>query len=89
MWINCQRRVAAATAPLSGVASPTICVSFMTPASAMALVAIPLLSLLVIGHGTPASGMLSLPHFVSNYPNSLLPRFGLEVEPPFLLSILS
>jgi hypothetical protein len=83
MRINCQRRVAAVIAPSSGAASPTICVLFMTPVSAMALVAIPLLSLLVTRHGILAIGMLITPLLVSNYHHSPLPYFGSEVEPPF------
>jgi hypothetical protein len=61
MQTNCQCQVAAVTAPSSGVASPTICVSFMTSIFAMALVAIPLLSLLVTGHGILVIGMSITP----------------------------
>jgi hypothetical protein len=96
MRINCQRQVAAATAPSSGAASLTICVSFMTPVSATALVAIPLLSLLVTGHGIPAIDIsITLPLLFDHH-YSPLPRFGLKVEPscvcivsPRLLSRLS
>jgi len=83
MWINCQRRVAAATVPLSGTAYLTICVLFMTPVSATALVAIPLLSLPATGHGILAIGMSITPLSVFDHHYSLLPRFGSEVEPPF------
>jgi hypothetical protein len=82
MWINCQRRVAAATVPLSGAASHTICVSFMTPVSAMVLVAIPLLSPLVIGHSTLAIGMLIMLPLLFDHHYSPLPCFGSEVEAP-------
>ena len=84
MWINCQRRVAAATAPSSGIASPTICVSFMTPVSVTALVAIPLLSPLVTGHGILAIGMSIMLPFPFDHHYSPLPRFGSEVEPPYV-----
>jgi hypothetical protein len=80
MWINCQHRAAAATVPLSGAASPTICVSFMTPVCVTALVAIPLLSPLVIGHGTLAIGMSIMLPLSFDHHYSPLPRFGSEVE---------
>jgi hypothetical protein len=80
MWINCQCRAAAATAPLSGTAFPTICVSFMTLVSVMALVATPLLSPLVIGYGTLTIGMLTTHLLLFDYPYSPLPHFGSEVE---------
>jgi hypothetical protein len=93
MRINCQRQVAAATAPSSGVASLTICVSFMTPVSATALVAIPLLSLLVTGHGILVIGMSIMLPFQSDHHYSPLPHFGSEVEPSLrsycLISLLS
>jgi len=79
MRINCQRLVATATAPSSGAASLTICVSFMTLVSAMALVATPLLSLLVTGHGILAIGMSIMPLLVFDHHYSPLPRFGSEV----------
>ena len=88
MRINCQRQVAAVTVPLSGAASLMICVSFMTLVSAMALVAIPLLSPLVTGHGTPMIGMLITPPLLFDHHYSLLPHFGSEVEPLFS-SVLS
>ena len=81
MRINCQCRVAAATAPSSGVASLTMRVSSMTPVSATALVAIPLLSPLVTGHGILVTGMsITLPLLFDHH-HSPLPRFGSEVEP--------
>jgi hypothetical protein len=71
MWTNCQRQVAAATAPSSGAASLMICVSFMTLVSVTALVAIPLLSLPATGHGILAIGMsITLPLV---FDQSLLP----------------
>jgi hypothetical protein len=82
------------TVPLSGAASLTICVSFMTLVSAMALVAIPLLTLLVTGHGILAIGMsITLPLLFDHH-YSPLPRFGSEVEPSLcsyclVLSIVS
>jgi hypothetical protein len=88
MWINCQCRVAAATAPSSGTASLTICVSFMTLVTATALVAIPLLSLLVIGHGILAIGMSIMPPLLFDHHYSPLPRFGSEVEPSLCLYCL-
>ena len=88
MRINCQCRAAAATAPSSGAASLTICVSFMTPVSATALVAIPLLSPLVTGHSILAIGMSSMPLLVFDHHYSPLPCFGSEVEPP-LMFVLS
>jgi len=81
MQINCQRRVATATAPSSGIASLTICVSFMILVSATALVAIPLLSLLVTGHGILAIGMSIMLPLLFDHHYSPLPRFGSEVEP--------
>jgi hypothetical protein len=84
MWTNCQHRAAAATALSSGAASLMICVSFMTLVSVTALVATPLLSPLVIGHGILAIGMLIMPLLVFDHHYSPLPRFGSEVEPPFL-----
>jgi hypothetical protein len=82
MWINCQHWVATATVPLSGAAFHMICVSFMTLVSAMVLVAIPLLSPLVIGHGTLTTGMsITLPLLFDHH-YSLLPCFGSEVEAP-------
>jgi hypothetical protein len=91
MQINYQHRAAAATAPSSGAASLTICVSFMTLVSATALVATPLLSPLVIGHSTLIIGMSTMPLSVFDHHYSPLPRFGSEVEPPFpsVLSHLS
>jgi hypothetical protein len=91
MQINCQHWVAAVTAPLSGAASHTMHVSFMTPVSATALVAIPPLSLLVTGHSILTIGMSITPLLVFNHHYSLLPCFGSEVEPPFpfLLSYLT
>ena len=90
MRINCQHRVAAATAPLSGVASLTMRVSFMTLVSAMALVATPLLSPLVTGHGILVIGMSITPLLVFDHHYSLLPRFGSEVEAlPFCCIVLS
>jgi hypothetical protein len=83
MRTNCQHQVAAATAPLSGTASLTICVSFMTLVSVTALVATPLLSPLVTGHGILVIGMLTTPLLVFDHHYSLLPCFGSEVEPPF------
>jgi hypothetical protein len=84
MRTNCQRRTAAATVLSSGAASLTICVSFMTLVSVTALVAIPLLSPLVIGHGILMIGMSITPLLVFDHHYSPLPRFGSEVEPPFL-----
>jgi hypothetical protein len=88
MRINCQCRVAAATAPLSGVASLTMRVSFMTPVSATALVAIPLLSPLVTGHGILAIGMSIMLPLLFDHHHSPLPRFGSEVEPSLLVGIV-
>jgi len=88
MRINCQRRVAAATAPLSGVASLTMRVSFMTPVSATALVAIPLLSPLVTGHGILVIGMSIMLPLLFDHHHSPLPRFGSEVEPSLLVGIV-
>jgi hypothetical protein len=85
MRINCQHRVAAATVPSSGAASLTICVSFITPVSAMALVAIPLLSLLVTGYSIPMIGMSIMLPLLFDHHYSPLPCFGSEVE-PFLRS---
>ena len=67
-----------------------IYVSFMTLVSVMALVAIPLLNPLVIGHGTLAIGMsITLPLLFDHH-YSLLPRFGSEVEAlPFCCIVLS
>jgi hypothetical protein len=56
----------------------------MTPVSATALVAIPLLSLLMTGHSILAIGMSITPPSVSDHHYSLLPCFGSEVEPSFL-----
>ena len=55
----------------------------MTLVSATALVAIPLLSLLVTGHGILTIGMSITPLLVFDHHYSPLPRFGSEVEPPF------
>jgi hypothetical protein len=88
MRINCQRRVAAAIAPLSGVASLTMRVSFMTPVSATALVAIPLLSPLVTGHGILVIGMSIMLPLLFDHHHSPLPRFGSEVEPSLLVGIV-
>jgi hypothetical protein len=87
--INCQHRAAAATAPLSGVASLTMRVSFMTPVSVTALVAIPLLSPLVTGHGILAIGMsITLPLLFDHH-HSPLPHFGSEVEPSLVRIVSS
>jgi hypothetical protein len=75
MQINCQHRTATATVPLSGAASLTICVSFMTLASVTALVATPLLSPLVIGHGTLMIGMSIMPLLLSDHHYSPAPSF--------------
>jgi hypothetical protein len=83
MQINCQRWAAAVTAPSSGTASLMICVSFMTLVSATALVATPLLSLLVIRHGILMIGMSITPLLVFDYHYSPLLCFKSEVEPPF------
>ena len=84
MQTNCQHRVAAVTAPSSGAASPTICVLFMILVSVMALVAFPLLSPLVTGHGILAIGMSTMPLLAFDHHYSPLPCFRSEVEPPFL-----
>jgi len=57
----------------------------MTLVSAIALVATPLLSPLVTGHGILAIGMSITPLLVFDHHYSLLPHFGSEVEPPSLL----
>ena len=56
----------------------------MTPVSATALVAIPLLSLLVTRHGILAIGMSITLLLVFDHHYSPLPHFGSEVELPFL-----
>ena len=61
----------------------------MTPVSATALVAIPLLSLLVTGHSILVIGMsITLP-LVFDHHYSPLPRFGSEVEPPYVCIVSS
>ena len=60
----------------------------MTLVSAMALVAIPLLSLLGIGHGILAIGMSITPLLLFDHHYSPLPRFGSEVEPPHVRIVL-
>jgi len=52
----------------------------MTPVSVTALVAIPLLSPLMIGHGTHTIGMLITLPLLFDHHYSLLPYFGSEVE---------
>jgi hypothetical protein len=61
----------------------------MTPVSVTALVAIPLLSPLVIGHGTLVIGMSITPPLLFDHHHSPLPRFGSEVEPPHVRIVLS
>jgi hypothetical protein len=61
----------------------------MTPASVTALVAIPLLSPLVIGHGIPAIGMSITPPLQSDHHYSPLPHFGSEVEPLLVFPFVS
>ena len=52
----------------------------MTLVSVTALVATPLLSPLVIGHGTLTIGMLTMRLLLFDHPYSPLPCFGSEVE---------
>jgi hypothetical protein len=61
----------------------------MTPVSATALVAIPLLSLLVTGHGILVIGMLITLPLLFDHHYSPLPRFGSEVEPLYICIVSS
>jgi hypothetical protein len=56
----------------------------MTLVSVTALVATPLLSPLVIGHGILITGMSIMPLLLFDHHYSPLPCFGSEVEPLFL-----
>ena len=60
----------------------------MALVSATALVATPLLSPLVTGHGILVIGMLITPLLVFDHHYSLLPCFGSEVEPSLCLYCL-
>jgi hypothetical protein len=60
----------------------------MTLVSVTALVAIPLLSLLVTGHSILTIGMSITPLSVFDHHYSPLPRFGSEIEPPSCIRIV-